>query len=166
MVNTVTPQVVRRLRTRVAQLLSRGEGVVIGTEGPKGGYVQNGLIGPIIARCDSLTNAQDIGEVLTRLPDVLDAAERLPQVEARVAVLAERLELAHKPCQCDPPGSGEEYCTGHCFLKADIARLRAALELVKQETRECAASPEAPSHGYLAAALVVHRIAELTLLRH
>lgn len=166
MVNTVTPQVVRRLRTRVAQLLSRGEGVVIGTEGPKGGYVQNGLIGPIIARCDSLTNAQDIGEVLTRLPDVLDAAERLPQVEARMAVLADRLELAHKHCQCDPPGSGEEYCTGHCFLNADIARLRAALDGIRQRSWEAALRPDTHTHEYVAATMEVYRMAEQALLRH
>jgi hypothetical protein len=26
-------------------------------------------------------------------------------------------------CQCDPPGSGEEHCTGHCILRAEIQRL-------------------------------------------
>ena len=28
-------------------------------------------------------------------------------------------------CQCDPPGSGEEFCTGHCVLRARIAELEA-----------------------------------------
>ena len=27
-------------------------------------------------------------------------------------------------CACDPPGSGEEFCTGFCFLQAAIARAR------------------------------------------
>jgi hypothetical protein len=26
-------------------------------------------------------------------------------------------------CHCDPPGSGEEGCTGHCVLRAEIERL-------------------------------------------
>lgn len=26
-------------------------------------------------------------------------------------------------CRCDPPGSGEEYCTGHCQLRAKCAEL-------------------------------------------
>jgi hypothetical protein len=37
-------------------------------------------------------------------------------------------------CHCDPPGSGEEYCLGHCDLRMklktareDIQRLRGAL---------------------------------------
>jgi hypothetical protein len=28
-------------------------------------------------------------------------------------------------CHCDPPGSGEEHCTGHCVLRAEIERLKA-----------------------------------------
>jgi len=28
-------------------------------------------------------------------------------------------------CQCDPPGSGEEFCTGHCVLRARIRELEA-----------------------------------------
>jgi uncharacterized small protein (DUF1192 family) len=28
-------------------------------------------------------------------------------------------------CRCDPPGSGEEHCTGHCVLRAEIERLKA-----------------------------------------
>ena len=31
-------------------------------------------------------------------------------------------------CLCEPPGSGEEYCTGHCLLRAEIAGLRGRLE--------------------------------------
>jgi hypothetical protein len=30
-----------------------------------------------------------------------------------------------RECQCDPPGSGEEFCTGHCLLRARIAELEA-----------------------------------------
>lgn len=29
-------------------------------------------------------------------------------------------------CHCDPPLSGEEYCTGHCALRAEITELRAS----------------------------------------
>lgn len=25
-------------------------------------------------------------------------------------------------CQCDPPGSGEEHCTGHCYVRARLKR--------------------------------------------
>ncbi len=46
-------------------------------------------------------------------------------------------------CRCDPPGSGEQFCTGHCALqhqrdessaavrrqRVEIERLRAALQL-------------------------------------
>jgi hypothetical protein len=42
--------------------------------------------------------------------------------------------LRHGGCRCEPPGSGEEYCTGHCELRAALAsaetecdRLRSAL---------------------------------------
>jgi hypothetical protein len=30
-------------------------------------------------------------------------------------------------CECDPPGSGEQFCTGHCQLRAENERLRRAL---------------------------------------
>jgi hypothetical protein len=30
-----------------------------------------------------------------------------------------------RECQCDPPGSGAEFCTGHCLLRARIAELEA-----------------------------------------
>ena len=30
-------------------------------------------------------------------------------------------------CQCDPPGSGEEWCKGVCFERAKVQRLREAL---------------------------------------
>ena len=37
-------------------------------------------------------------------------------------------------CYCDPPGSGEEYCTGHCFLMERIktleSGLREAIEII------------------------------------
>jgi len=31
--------------------------------------------------------------------------------------------LADRGCHCDPPGSGEEHCTGHCLLRDAIKRL-------------------------------------------
>jgi len=39
-------------------------------------------------------------------------------------------------CQCDPPGSGEEFCTGHCVLRAEIKWLQATLR-VARELRTC-----------------------------
>ena len=36
-------------------------------------------------------------------------------------------KLAVEGCHCDPPESGEEYCTGHCLLSAEIARLEKLL---------------------------------------
>lgn len=44
-----------------------------------------------------------------------------------IDALAERLARAG-PCQCDPPGSGEEYCNGVCELKADLAAARETIE--------------------------------------
>jgi hypothetical protein len=32
----------------------------------------------------------------------------------------ERREMG---CHCDPPGSGEEHCTGHCLLRAENRKL-------------------------------------------
>jgi len=59
----------------------------------------------------------------------LDHFDRNPDVlMIEVVRLRERLELARTPCKCDPPGSGEEYCTGHCFLNEEIVRIRAALD--------------------------------------
>ena len=41
-------------------------------------------------------------------------------------------------CTCDPPGSGEEHCTGHCFLRAElrqaqreVARLRTDIQQIR-----------------------------------
>lgn len=33
-------------------------------------------------------------------------------------------ENHHEPCQCDPPGSGEEYCTGECTQADDAFLIR------------------------------------------
>lgn len=32
-------------------------------------------------------------------------------------------------CRCDPPGSGEEHCTGHCYVRARL-KARAANEAI------------------------------------
>jgi hypothetical protein len=48
----------------------------------------------------------------------------LSETERVARLLRERARLTPPPeCACDPPGSGEEHCTGHCFLRAEIARL-------------------------------------------
>jgi hypothetical protein len=61
----------------------------------------------------------------------LNAARRERQLALeRNAVLMTRIHRLSEPCKCDPPGSGEEYCTEHCILRAEIARLRAALERI------------------------------------
>jgi len=36
--------------------------------------------------------------------------------------------LAERGCHCDPPGSGEEHCTGHCLLRRERDELRSALK--------------------------------------
>lgn len=36
--------------------------------------------------------------------------------------------LEHGGCVCDPPGSGEEFCTGHCYLRAEVQRLQEAAQ--------------------------------------
>jgi hypothetical protein len=36
-------------------------------------------------------------------------------------------------CRCDPPGVGEEFCTGHCHLRAEVAQLRADLAQAQAE---------------------------------
>jgi hypothetical protein len=40
-------------------------------------------------------------------------AEKLVELGMRWADMQE-----HGGCHCDPPGSGEEYCSGHCHLRA------------------------------------------------
>jgi len=35
--------------------------------------------------------------------------------------------LSDRGCYCDPPGSGEEHCTGHCLLRAKVDYFRNAL---------------------------------------
>lgn len=42
--------------------------------------------------------------------------------------------LARGGCQCDPPGVGEEFCTGHCHLRAEVAQLRADLAQAQAES--------------------------------
>lgn len=39
-------------------------------------------------------------------------------------------------CACDPPGSGEEFCTGHCVLRAENERLRGTLEFALDNDRK------------------------------
>lgn len=34
-------------------------------------------------------------------------------------------------CQCDPPGSGEELCTGHCVLRAELDSLKDAYAIMR-----------------------------------
>ena len=48
----------------------------------------------------SIVRAIERGEI-TRLSDV-------------AAYLHVRLKHVSVQCQCDPPGCGEEFCTGHC----------------------------------------------------
>jgi predicted nucleotidyltransferase len=70
-------------------------------------------------------------DVLALCDDADALAVALKDVEfrkARIAELFERIELSKTPCKCDPPGSGEEYCTGHCFLNEEIERLRKVIK--------------------------------------
>lgn len=36
-------------------------------------------------------------------------------------------------CTCDPPESGEEFCTGHCVLRAEIERLQDLIRWIVAE---------------------------------
>lgn len=36
-------------------------------------------------------------------------------------------------CRCDPPGAGEEFCTGHCHLRATVARQAEQIERLREE---------------------------------
>lgn len=47
-----------------------------------------------------------------------------PNPEEEIESTARATVLKHGGCQCDPPGSGEEYCTGHCYLRAENERVR------------------------------------------
>jgi hypothetical protein len=71
-------------------------------------------------RSGGVVICEDCCERFDRDPDTLIT---------EVVNFRERLELARTPCKCDPPGSGEEYCTGHCELNAVIKRLRTAMDL-------------------------------------
>jgi predicted nuclease with TOPRIM domain len=45
-------------------------------------------------------------------------------------------------CQCDPPGVGEEFCTGHCHLRAEVAQLRTDLAQAQAKRDEWKARAE------------------------
>lgn len=47
-----------------------------------------------------------------------------PEWGFQVAKAINAYGKTQKPCECDPPGSGEEHCKGHCFLKAEIKTLK------------------------------------------
>lgn len=37
-------------------------------------------------------------------------------------------------CLCNPPGSGEEYCSGHCYLRAENERTKEWLDKFQNST--------------------------------
>lgn len=76
---------------------------------------------------DHRVQTEQIAEGLTRhnrdaMQDFI--AEQAQQIAALQATRG-------TPCRCDPPGSGEEFCTGHCFLRQENAQLRAVLQKAK-----------------------------------
>lgn len=40
---------------------------------------------------------------------------------------------SRSPCQCDPPGSGEEYCNGVCYMKAERDAARAEAKAAQEQ---------------------------------
>lgn len=64
-----------------------------------------------------------------------------------------------RECKCDPPGSGEEFCTGHCELRARIAELEAQPHL-EQVLRDIAAWGDRTFPGSTWRAAALHLIEE------
>ena len=80
-------------------------------------------------------------------PEELDALEAVFGPHDRIIVTiraawAERDELSdrwYEPCLCDPPGSGEEFCRGDCYLaeaRATISTLTEELAETQRHSRE------------------------------
>jgi hypothetical protein len=64
--------------------------------------------------------------------DVLSLIAYAADLERALAAARERearwrKAVTHGPCQCDPPGSGEELCSGGCYLQERLDRLEPAL---------------------------------------
>ena len=94
---------------------------------------------------------------------LLDDADALAAALAEVERLSDRLTLARTPCQCDPPGSGEEYCTGHCELNAEIVRLREWLSRIADFTQEAARNSALAIEDYAEAVAKSYQFARAAL---
>lgn len=72
-------------------------------------------------------------------PDDLWEQKLGPLVRAAYAAGANETRQAYVDqhgCQCDPPGSGEEWCVGSCWLRIDVERERHRGNTLEQRNRD------------------------------
>ena len=69
------------------------------------------------------TDAKSFARLSREIHALLAYWNREGVVDHEVALCCTRIEAAWhalpNACRCDPPGSGEEWCTGHCFARQE-----------------------------------------------
>lgn len=98
---------------------------------------------PTVPRSREDTLSHECCPCVARLTADLEAAVTEARASCRDAdVLAldnarltARVGVLQVGCKCDPPGSGEEFCSGACYARAENARLRAFVERMEKFAR-------------------------------